>query len=81
MKPAVHGIYDALIDEFLSDTLARHPELRTLFGKIDLDEQPARYSSFVAKVLEQALLFVNLRAARKCQCERCCPERVGAAYG
>ncbi len=35
--------------------LARHPELRTVFGKIDQEEQPARYSSFVAKVLEQAL--------------------------
>jgi HKD family nuclease len=50
-----HGIYEALLDEYLRDTLARHPELRTVFGKIDPEEQPARYAAFVAKVLEQAL--------------------------
>ena len=55
MKPLHHGIYEALTDEFLRDTLARHPELRTVFGKIDPEEQPARYAAFVAKVLEQAL--------------------------
>jgi superfamily II DNA or RNA helicase/HKD family nuclease len=55
MKPVAHGIYDALLDEILRDSLARHPELRTVFGKVDSEEQPARYASFVAKVLEQAL--------------------------
>lgn len=50
-----HGIYDALIDEYLSDALAKHPELRSVLGKIDPEEQPGRYSAFVAKVLEQAL--------------------------
>lgn len=50
-----HGIYDALIDEYLSDVLAQHPELRSVFGKIDLEEQPGRYAAFVARVLEQAL--------------------------
>ena len=55
MKPAAHGIYEALIDEYLRDALAEHPELRTVFGKIDPEEQPARYASFVSKVLEQAL--------------------------
>ena len=49
------GIYEALIDEYLRDALALHPELRTVFGKIDPEEQPAKYASFVAKVLEQAL--------------------------
>lgn len=49
------GIYEALIDEYLRDALALRPELRTVFGKIDPEEQPAKYSSFVAKVLEQAL--------------------------
>lgn len=29
MKKIAYGIYEALIDEFLHDTLARHPELRT----------------------------------------------------
>ncbi|MBZ0154915.1 MAG: DUF3427 domain-containing protein [Alphaproteobacteria bacterium] len=55
MKPIAYGIYEALIDEYLRDILAQHPELRTVFGKIDPEEQPAQYSSFVAKVLEQAL--------------------------
>ncbi len=49
------GIYEALIDEYLRDALALRPELRTVFGKIDSEEQPAKYASFVAKVLEQAL--------------------------
>ncbi len=50
-----YGIYEALIDEYLRDALALQPELRTVFGKIDPEEQPAKYASFVAKVLEQAL--------------------------
>ena len=55
MKELSPGIYEAITDEYLRDTLAQHPELRTVFGKIDPEEQPARYASFVAKVLEQAL--------------------------
>lgn len=55
MKQVVYGIYEALIDEYLRDTLAQHPELRTVFAKIDPEEQPARYAAFVAKVLQQAL--------------------------
>ena len=56
MKKLTPGIYEALIDEYLRDAIALHPELRTVFGKIDLEEQPAKYASFVAKLLEQALL-------------------------
>ena len=55
IKLVTPGIYEALIDEYLRDALALRPELRTVFGKIDPEEQPARYASFVAKVLEQAL--------------------------
>lgn len=54
MRPVAPGIYEALIDECLRDMLDRHSELRTVFGKIDPEEQPARYAAFVAKVLEQA---------------------------
>jgi superfamily II DNA or RNA helicase/HKD family nuclease len=54
-NPVTPGIYEALIDEYLRDALALRPELRTVFGKIDPEEQPAKYASFVAKVLEQAL--------------------------
>lgn len=55
INPVTPGIYEALIDEYLRDALALRPELRTVFGKIDPEEQPAKYASFVAKVLEQAL--------------------------
>lgn len=55
MKQLVPGIYDRLIDEFLRESLDHHPELRTVLGKIDHEEQPVRYAAFVAKVLEKAL--------------------------
>ncbi|BCS54163.1 DUF3427 domain-containing protein [Geobacter sp. SVR] len=50
-----HGLYEALLDEALQEALAKRPELRRVFGKIDPEEQPARYAAFVARVLEQAL--------------------------
>ena len=53
MKPIAHGIYEALLDEYLRDLLAQYPELRTIFGKLDPEEQPARYATFVAKVIER----------------------------
>jgi len=59
MKYVAYGIYEALIDELLRDTLAQHPEIRAVFGKIDPEEQPARYASFVSKVLEQVLREEN----------------------
>lgn len=55
MQRPVPGIYDALLDELLRESLNRHPELRTIFGKIDQEEQPSRYAAFVARVLEQSL--------------------------
>ena len=55
MENYEYGIYEALLDEYLRDALALRPELRTVFGKIDPEEQPARYAAFVAKMLEQAL--------------------------
>jgi HKD family nuclease len=53
-KPA-YGIYEALLDAHLQDLLASQPELRTIFGKIDHEEQPSVYAAFVAKILEQVL--------------------------
>ena len=70
MKQVVHGIYDALIDEFLRDALTQHPELRTVFGKIDPEEQPARYASFVTKVLEQSLREESDPELRLALCNR-----------
>jgi superfamily II DNA or RNA helicase len=55
MKQIAHGIYEALLDEHLRDLLNQHPELRTVFRKIDPDEQPSRYTAFVSRVLEQTL--------------------------
>lgn len=66
----VHGIYEALLDERLRDVLAQHPELRTVFGKIDLEEQPAKYAAFVSKVLEKALHDVSDAAVRLELCNR-----------
>jgi hypothetical protein len=54
-NPVPPGIYEALIDEYLQNALVLRPELRTVFGKIDTEEQPAKYASFVVRVLEQAL--------------------------
>lgn len=39
MKHLAIGLYESLIDEFLRDAIARRPELRTVFGKIDPEEQ------------------------------------------
>lgn len=55
MLGPAHGIYEALLDEELKELLVRHPELRSVFGKIDPDEEPSRYAAFVARVVEKAL--------------------------
>ena len=65
-----NGIYDAVVDQELRDLLARYPELRTVFGKIDIEEQPNRYSAFLAGVIEQALKEVPDPVARFSICNR-----------
>ena len=49
------GIYEALLSEELSNVLKRHPELRSVFGKVDPEEGPNRYAAFLASVIERAL--------------------------
>jgi len=49
------GIYETLLDEDLSSILQRHPELRSVFGKLDPEEEPVRYAAFLARLLEKAL--------------------------
>lgn len=49
------GIYDQLIDRQLGDLLASHPELRSILTKLDPEEAPSRYASFLSKVLQTAL--------------------------
>jgi superfamily II DNA or RNA helicase/HKD family nuclease len=55
MAELAHGLYEALLDEELRAILERHPELRSVFGKIDAEEEPSRYAAFVARVVESAL--------------------------
>ncbi|MGK2905851.1 MAG: DEAD/DEAH box helicase family protein, partial [Desulfuromonadales bacterium] len=70
MKLIADGIYEALIDECLRDTLSKYPELRSVFGKLDPEEQPARYAAFVSKVLEQALREESEADKRLALCNR-----------
>ncbi len=59
MEKPSFGIYDALLDKSWQDILGQIPELRTIFGKVDEEEQPARYTAFVAKIIEQTLREVD----------------------
>lgn len=65
-----YGIYDALLNEDLQDALARHPELRAVLGKIDVEEQPTRYAAFVARVVEQAMREESDPATRLSICNQ-----------
>jgi hypothetical protein len=42
------GIYEALLDKDLKSILQLHPELRPVFGKLDPEEEPARYNRILA---------------------------------
>ncbi len=55
MASLPHGIYEALLDEELNANLHRQPELRSAFGELDPEEEPARYAALLARVLEKAL--------------------------
>lgn len=55
MESLPYGVYEALLDQGLSDFLQKHPELRSVFGKLDPEEEPARYAAFLAKLIEKAL--------------------------
>jgi superfamily II DNA or RNA helicase/HKD family nuclease len=59
-----HGIYEALLDEELSSILQRQPELRSIFGKLDPEEEPARYAAFLSRLLERALRLEDDPATR-----------------
>ena len=64
------GIYEALLDEELRDALTRHPELRAVLGKVDPEEQPARYAAFLGKVIEKALRHESDAGSRIEMCNR-----------
>jgi superfamily II DNA or RNA helicase/HKD family nuclease len=65
-----YGLYDALIDQKLKNVLVNHPDLRSVLGKIDPEEQPSRCAAFVANVIEQALKQETEPAERLEICNR-----------
>ena len=65
-----YGIYDRLLDDELTETLNRHPELRSVLGKLDFEEQPARYADFIGKVVGQALREEKDPEVRLALCNR-----------
>ena len=58
------GIYDALLDKGLSSVLQQNPELRSVLGKLDPEEAPARYAAFLARVIEKAIRLEDDPAER-----------------
>ena len=54
-----YGIYDALLDQSLKNLLEINPELRAVLEKLEEEEQPCRYASFIASLVEKALLGEN----------------------
>ena len=75
------GIYDALIDKALQDVLTAYPELRAVFGKLEPEEQPARYADFIAKVMEQVLREVHDPAKRLALCNAILDKLASASDG
>ena len=65
-----YGLYDRLLDEDLRETLDRVPELRSVLGKLDFEEQPARYADFIGKVVGQALREEKDPEVRLALCNR-----------
>ena len=62
------GIYEQVQSARLADFLQSHPELRSLTAKIDPEEEPARYSAFIAKFVEAALRQKSSTAERIAIC-------------
>ena len=75
------GIYDALIDKALQDVLNTYPELRAVFGKLEPEEQPARYADFIAKVMEQVLREEHDPAKRLALCNAILDKLTSASDG
>jgi len=40
------GIYDRLLDQDLAELLARYPELRPLFGKLEAEDRGASFQGY-----------------------------------
>jgi superfamily II DNA or RNA helicase/HKD family nuclease len=72
------GIYEALLDEELNSILQQHPELRSVFGKLDPEEEPARYAAFLARLLEKALRLEDDAVTRLRLCNEIIERIAGA---
>ncbi|MBA4393307.1 MAG: NgoFVII family restriction endonuclease, partial [Desulfobacca sp.] len=71
MNPELpYGLYDALLDEELREVLSRHPELRAVLGKLDVEEQPSRYAAFLARIVEQTMREESDSLRRLALCNR-----------
>lgn len=71
MNPELpYGIYDALLDEELREVLSRHPELRAVLGKLDVEEQPSRYAAFLARIVEKTMREESDSLRRRALCNR-----------
>src|SRR5437016_5469686 len=47
------GLYESILDEDLRDILKDRPELRSVFGKIEADEEPSRDAQLVHELLQE----------------------------
>ena len=62
------GIYERVQSGLLEKFLCEHPDLRAVFGKIDPEEEPAKYSAFVSRILEAGLRQKTTTAERLALC-------------
>jgi hypothetical protein len=49
------GLYESLLHQELKEALERRPELRSVFAKIEADEETTRYAAFLVRIVEKAL--------------------------
>jgi superfamily II DNA or RNA helicase/HKD family nuclease len=64
----VPGIYERVQSGLLQRFLHENTELRAVFQKIDREEEPAKYSAFVARFIESALKQITTTEERLTLC-------------
>jgi len=74
------GLYESLLSKNLQHLLESRPELRSVFAKIESEEEPTRYAAFVAKLVEKALRLETDSETRLQLCNAVI-ERLAAAAG
>jgi hypothetical protein len=70
MESPPEGIYDQLLDFDTAAILEAHPELRSITKKLDAEEAPARFSAFLARVIQKALWHHETAELRQALCNR-----------